>query len=148
MVKQSLPAVSTVTEENLDEFKTLDKIVVVGYFAEDDKASSEAYNAFAESQRDNYLFGSAKDAAIASAEGVNQPSVVLYKDFDEKKATYEGSLEAEALLSWVKTASTPLVGEVGPETYSGYITVRRRIPSSCRMLTILLGRSSFGLHLR
>ncbi|KAL2809299.1 thioredoxin-like domain-containing protein [Aspergillus granulosus] len=122
MVKQSLPAVSTVTEENLEEFKTLDKIVVVGYIAEDDKASNEAYTAFAESQRDTYLFGSAKDAAIASAEGVNQPSIVLYKDFDEKKATYEGSLEAEALLSWVKTASTPLVGEVGPETYSGYIT--------------------------
>ncbi|KAI9368936.1 thioredoxin-like domain-containing protein [Aspergillus egyptiacus] len=122
MVKQSLPAVSTVTEETLEDFKTLDKIVIVGYFAEDDKKSNEAYTAFAESQRDNYLFASTSDAAIASAEGVKQPSIVLYKDFDEKKAEYEGDLESESLLSWVKTASTPLVGEVGPETYSGYIT--------------------------
>ncbi len=124
MIKQSLPAVSAVSEENLEDFKTMDKIVVVGYFSEDDKTSTEAYTAFAESQRDNYLFGSANDAAIASAEGVKQPSIVLYKDFDEKKATYDGALEPDALLSWVKTASTPLVGEVGPETYSGYITVR------------------------
>lgn len=122
MIKQSLPAVSAVSEENLEDFKTMDKIVVVGYFSEDDKTSTEAYTAFAESQRDNYLFGSANDAAIASAEGVKQPSIVLYKDFDEKKATYDGALEPDALLSWVKTASTPLVGEVGPETYSGYIT--------------------------
>lgn len=122
MVKQSLPAVSAVSQETLEDFKTMDKIVVVGYFSEDDKASTEAYTTFAESQRDNYLFGSANDAAIARAEGVKQPSIVLYKDFDEKKATYNGALEPEALLSWVKTASTPLVGEVGPETYSGYIT--------------------------
>ncbi|KAL2866361.1 protein disulfide isomerase PDI1 [Aspergillus lucknowensis] len=122
MVKQSLPAVSAVTEETLEDFKTLDKIVVVGYFAEDDKASNDAYTSFAENQRDNYLFASTNDAGIASAEGVKQPSIVVYKDFDEKKAVYEGDLEAEALLSWVKTASTPLVGEVGPETYSGYIT--------------------------
>lgn len=124
MVKQSLPAVSAVSQETLEDFKTMDKIVVVGYFSEEDKASTEAYTTFAESQRDNYLFGSANDAAIASAEGVKQPSIVLYKDFDEKKATFNGALEPEALLSWVKTASTPLVGEVGPETYSGYITVR------------------------
>ncbi|KKK20934.1 hypothetical protein P175DRAFT_0524424 [Aspergillus ochraceoroseus IBT 24754] len=122
MLKQSLPAVSIVTAENIEEVKSLDKIVVVGYFAEDDKASTEAFTSFAESQRDNYLFASSSDAAIADAEGAKQPSVILYKDFDEKKAIYDGSLETEALLSWVKTASTPLVGEVGPETYSGYIT--------------------------
>ncbi|KAL2833232.1 thioredoxin-like domain-containing protein [Aspergillus cavernicola] len=122
MVKQSLPAVSTITEETLEDFKTLDKIVIVGYFAEDDKVWNEAYTAFAESQRDNYLFASTNDAAVAGGEGVKQPSIVLYKDFDEKKDTYEGELDSEALLNWVKTASTPLVGEVGPETYSGYIT--------------------------
>ncbi|KAI9924508.1 hypothetical protein ASPWEDRAFT_40966 [Aspergillus wentii DTO 134E9] len=122
MVKQSLPAVSTVTEDNIESVKSLDKIVVIGYFASDDKASNEAFTTFAESQRDNYLFAAASDAEIAKAEGVKQPSVVLYKDFDEKKAIYDGVLDQEAVLNWVKSASTPLVGEIGPETYSGYIT--------------------------
>ncbi|KAE8375795.1 protein disulfide-isomerase [Aspergillus bertholletiae] len=122
MVKQSLPAVSTVTTENLEEIKTMDKIVVIGYIAPDDQAASEAFTTFAESQRDNYLFATTSDASIAKVEGVKQPSIVLYKDFDEKKATYDGEIEQDALLSWVKTASTPLVGELGPETYSGYIT--------------------------
>lgn len=122
MVKQSLPAVTTVTEDNLEEVKSMDKIVVVGYIASDDKAASDAFTSFAEAQRDDYLFASTSDEAIAKAEGVKQPSIVLYKDFDEKKAIYNGDIEQEAILGWVKTASTPLVGEIGPETYSGYMS--------------------------
>lgn len=127
MIKQSLPAVSTVDEANIDEFKTMDKIVVIGYMGSDDKADSETFTKFAESQRDNYLFASSNEPALAAKEDVKQPSLVLYKDFDEKKAVYDGKWTDEAILSWVKTASTPLVGVVGPETYSGYITVRCRL---------------------
>ncbi|CAI7568132.1 unnamed protein product [Penicillium pancosmium] len=121
MTKQSMPAVSDVTEDNLEEFKTLDKIVIIGYVGSDDKTADKSFADFAESQRDNYLFGVSHDAAIAKAEGAKQPSIVLYKDFDEKKAVYDGKLDEESLLKWVKTASTPLVGELGPETYSKYM---------------------------
>lgn len=124
MIKQSLPAVSTVSEANLEEIKTMDKIVVIGYFDENDKSSNKAFTTFAEAHRDHYLFAAVSDPAIAKAEGVKQPSVVLYKDFDEKRAVYPGELEQDTLLNWVKTTSTPLVGEIGPETYSDYITVR------------------------
>lgn len=122
MVKQSLPAVSTVNPENLEEFKTMDKIVIIGYISSDDKAANETFTSFAESQRDNYLFAATNDPALAKAEDVSQPSIVLYKDFDEKKAVYDGELDKDTILGWVKTASTPLVGEIGPETYSEYIT--------------------------
>ena len=123
MTKQSMPAVSSVTEENLEDFKTMDKIVIVGYVASDDKSANKSFTALAEAQRDTYLFGASNDVALAKNEGVKQPSVVLYKDFDEKKAVYDGKLEEEAILKWVKTASTPLVGELGPETYSMYMAV-------------------------
>ena len=135
MVKQSLPAVSPVTPENLEEIKTMDKIVVIGYIASDDQTANDIFTTFAESQRDNYLFAATSDASIAKAEGVKQPSIVLYNDFDEKKATYDGEIEQDALLSWVKTASTPLVGELGPETYSGYITVCHKTQSQYRLTT-------------
>jgi protein disulfide-isomerase A1 len=121
MIKQSLPAVSSVTEENIEEFKTMDKIVIVGYISADDKKANEEFTSLSESERDSFLFGSSADAALAKAEGVEQPSIVLYKDFDEKKAIYDGKIDAESVLGWIKTASTPLVGELGPETYSSYI---------------------------
>lgn len=124
MTKQSMPAVSSVTEDNLEDFKTMDKIVVVGYMGSDDKKANKSFTSLAESQRDNFLFGASNDAALAKAEGVKQPSIVLYKGFDEKKAVYDGKLEEDAILKWVQTASTPLVGELGPETYAKYMAVR------------------------
>ena len=125
MTKQSLPAVSSVNEENLEEIKAMDKIVVIGYIPSEDKETYQAFEKYAESQRDNYLFAVTNDPAIAKAEGVDQPSLVLYKDFDEKKAVYKGEIEQETIHNWVKSASTPLVGEIGPETYSGYIGVSK-----------------------
>ena len=123
MTKQGLPAVSLLTSETLEEFKTTDKVVVVAYIAADDKASNQTYTALAESLRDDYIFGATNDAALAKAEGAKQPSIVLYKDFDEGKNVFDSAFEDEAITKFIKTASTPLVGEVGPETYAGYIGV-------------------------
>ncbi|KAG7108617.1 Protein disulfide-isomerase like protein [Verticillium longisporum] len=121
MIKQSLPAVSLLTKDTLEEFKTADKVVLVAYIAADDKASNETFNKVAESLRDNYLFGGVNDAAVAEAEGVKAPAVVLYKSFDEGKTTFSDKFEVEAIEKFAKTSATPLIGEVGPDTYSGYM---------------------------
>lgn len=128
MTKQGLPAVSDITKDTIEEFKTADKVVLIGYFAADDKASNETFTKVAEGLRDNYLFGATNDAALAEAEGVKQPGLVLYKSFDEGKDVFTEKFDKEAIEEFDKVASTPLVGEVGPETYSGYMAVR--IPSS------------------
>lgn len=123
MVKQSLPAVSILsTAEALEEFKTADKVVLVGYFGADDKSSNATFTELAEELRDNYLFAATSDAALAKAEGVEQPAVVLYKSFDEGKTTYTEGFSKDALVTFAKTAATPLIGEVGPETYSDYMS--------------------------
>ena len=123
MTKQSLPAVSTLTTETLEEFKTADKVVLVAYFAADDNASNTTFSTAADAMRDDYIFGAINDAALAKAEGVKQPSIVLYKDFDEGKNVFEQKFEVDAITQFAQTASTPLVGEVGPETYAGYMAV-------------------------
>lgn len=122
MTKQQLPAVSLLTTDSLEEFKTADKVVVVGYFDKDDKTSNTTFTAAAESLRDEYIFGATGDAALAKAEGVKQPAIVLYKDFDEGKTTFQEALTDESIAKFIKTASTPLIGEIGPETYGSYIS--------------------------
>lgn len=122
MTKQQLPAVSLLTPETLDDFKTTDKVVVVGYFGADDKTTNQTFANAAESLRDEYIFGATNDAALAKAEGVKQPGIVLYKDFDEGKTVFEEAFGDEAITKFIKTASTPLIGEIGPETYGGYIS--------------------------
>jgi protein disulfide-isomerase A1 len=123
MTKQQLPAVSLLTADTHEEFKTADKVVVVAYFDKDDKTSNNTFSAAAEALRDEYIFGATSDPELAKAEGIKQPAVVLYKDFDEGKATFEEELTEESITTFTKTASTPLVGEVGPETYAGYMAV-------------------------
>ncbi|CAK7562882.1 MAG: protein disulfide-isomerase precursor [Sporothrix epigloea] len=122
MIKQSLPAVSTVTRSNLDEFKKADKVVLVAYFKADDKASNETFTKVAEKLRDNFPFGASSDAELAEAEGITVPSIVLYKDFDEGKAVFTEKFDDAAIEKFAMTASMPLIGEVGPETYSGYMS--------------------------
>ncbi|KAI0136471.1 protein disulfide-isomerase [Xylariales sp. AK1849] len=122
MIKQSLPAVSELTKDSLEDFKSTDKVVLVAYLDASDKASNEVYAKTAEKLRDSYPFGSSSDAALAEAEGVTAPAIVLYKTFDEGKSTFTEKFDAEAIEKFAKTASTPLVGEVGPETYSSYMS--------------------------
>src|SRR3569833_2264506 len=82
MVKQSLPAVSTLEDkEKLNEFKKADKVVIVSFVDASDKESSEVFSKVAEKLRDNYPFGTTDDAALAEAEGVKAPAIVLYLVF-------------------------------------------------------------------
>lgn len=123
MTKQSLPAVSILDKDSLETFKTADKVVLVAFLEADDKASNETFTSVADSLRDTYLFGATNDAALAKAEGVKAPAVVLYKAFDEGKSVFDGKFEKEAVEKFAKMAATPLVGEVGPETYADYMAV-------------------------
>jgi protein disulfide-isomerase A1 len=121
MIKQSLPAVSLVSAENFDSFTKSDKVVIVGFFAADDTKSNQTFAAVADSQRDDFIFGATNDAALAKKEGVKVPGVVMYKDYDEGKTVNSGKFEQAALQAWAKQSAVPLMGEVGPETYTGYM---------------------------
>jgi len=121
MTKQSLPAVSLLNKDTITEFKTADKIVVVAYLSADDREESATFTTVAEKLRDNYLFGATSDSALAEADGVKAPAIVLYKSFDEGKTVYDGAFTVEKITDFANLASTPLMGEVGPETYSGYM---------------------------
>lgn len=122
MIKQSLPAVSEVTQDSLEEFKSADKVVIVAFTDANDKANNEVFAQIAEQNRDTYPFGASHDAELAKAEGVSFPAVVLFKQFDEGKAVFTDKFDQEAVENWAMVAATPLIGEVGPDTYSGYMS--------------------------
>lgn len=124
MIKQSMPAVSLLDKDSIEDFKTADKVVVVAYISADDTESNEIFTSVAEELRNDFLFGATSDDELTESAEVKQPSIVLYKSFDEGKNVYDGKLEKEEIGQFIKTASVPLIGEIGPETYSGYMAVR------------------------
>ena len=123
MTKQAMPAVSDLNKDNIEDFKAADKVVVVAYVSSDDKASNETFTSVANDLRDHFVFGATNDPELATAEDIKVPSVVLYKSFDEGKNVFDGAFNKDEIEQFVKTASVPLIGEIGPETYSGYMSV-------------------------
>jgi len=121
MIKQALPALSLVTSENFGTFTESDKVVVVGFFDAADTKSNETFAALAQSQRDDFIFGASNDAALAKAQGIKVPAVVMYKSYDDEKTVYDGKFEEAALQAWTKETAVPIMGEVGPDTYSAYM---------------------------
>lgn len=149
MTKQALPSVSTLDKETIESFKTSDKVVLVAYFAADDKASNETFSKVANSLRDNYLFGATSDAELAEAAGVKQPGLVLYKSFDEGEDKFTETFSEAEIEKFAKVSSVPLVGEVGPETYGDYMAVRdMNIPTYEAKLIRGTGWYPARLHLR
>ncbi|KAL5614703.1 hypothetical protein BROUX41_004798 [Berkeleyomyces rouxiae] len=122
MIKRSLPAVSELTPESLEEFKDTESVVMIAYYDADDTESAETFLATANKLRESYMFGAITDAEHIKAEGIKTPSIVLHKSFDEKRNDFTEKFDLEAIEAFAKVAASPLIGEVGPETYSGYMS--------------------------
>jgi protein disulfide-isomerase A1 len=60
--------ISTITADSLEDFKNASDVVVIGYFAPDDKTSHKAFTSLADSMRDDHLFGVVVDGTLAKAE--------------------------------------------------------------------------------
>jgi len=91
MVKQSLPAVTTVTADKFDEFKKADKMVLVAFVDDESSAPATVFKSAAEEHRDDYLFGLSTDVEVLKAAGVTAPAIVLYRSFDEPTVTFSKS---------------------------------------------------------
>jgi protein disulfide-isomerase A1 len=115
--------ISTITADSLEDFKSASDVVVVGYFAPDDKASHQGFTSLADSMRDDHLFGVVADDALAKAEKINIPGVAVYKAFDEGRNVFELTPDIHAMSALLKDASRPLVVEFLPELHDDYINV-------------------------
>ncbi|KAJ7638856.1 thioredoxin-like protein [Roridomyces roridus] len=123
MVKQSLPAVTTVNAENLKEFQGADPLVVIAYVSSTSSAPAPEFSVLAEKHRDDYLFGLTADKDAIAAADVEVPSVVVYRRFDEPKLAYPlpiADASAEDLEGWIKELSIPVIAEVSGENYALY----------------------------
>lgn len=106
------PLVATLDRQSLEGFRLSDNVTVVGYFDPHDSKITTLFADIAKKDLDFYSFGIIGDPTAAKAEGVKQPSLILYKQFDEGRAIYDGVLEEDAIRTFIDEAATPLIGEL------------------------------------
>ena len=123
MTRQSLPTISIITADSLQDFKSTSNVVVVGYFMPDDNVSHEAFTSVAEAMHEDYVFGVTNDDVLAKTEQINVPGIALYKNFDEGKNIFELTHDSQAISTFIKAAGTPSVVEFHPELYFSYVNV-------------------------
>ncbi|KAK7748196.1 protein disulfide-isomerase precursor [Cytospora paraplurivora] len=126
VTKQLLPTVSVLTGKGQhDAFlaREREEVVLIGYFSPDDQLSNASLAAAAEKLHEDIPIGVTSDAAAAAAVGIDFPAIVLHQPNDEGKVVYGGAFDdVEAIKAFAKTSYTPLIGELGQDTWKNYVS--------------------------
>ena len=102
------PAVTLTTAEEAKEFTDKNEVAVIGFFESAESDGAKAYINAADSQ-DTINFGIVTDKAVAEGLEASFDSIVLFKKFDEGRATFSGDFNAEDIVTFVLTEQLPLV---------------------------------------
>lgn len=126
VTKQLLPTVSILSSKGQhDAFlaNERDEVVLIGYFSPEDMPFNATLFAAAEKLHEDIPIGVTSDPAAAAAADVSFPAIVLHKPNNEGKTVYGGALDdVEAIKTFAKTGYTPLIGELGQDTWRAYLS--------------------------
>jgi len=122
MKKQQQPAYKELkTDADVSEF-TKNKVGVVAFLKAGSAADISIFSTVAEAFRSqDYVFAYITDSALISSQHGKVDTVRVYKTFDDPTTDYTGAFAVEGIVNFVKSASFPLVGEIGPENYQQYL---------------------------
>jgi hypothetical protein len=125
MIKQTLPLISDLNLENIEELKDLDTPLLIAYFDSQDTAPRAAFIQTAESPlHDIFLFGWATDKSLFNTEDIKTPFIVLWNPIDEIPATYEGEFDTESIMKFAQeTIASPLLPHFGMQKFAEYAQV-------------------------
>lgn len=116
------PLIAPLTNtQSIEAFKRSNEVAVLAYWKPDDQKFKEMFARVAKENIDYYSFGATDEVEAATAENISQPTIVLYKHYDDKKVVYEGIFDADAITAFVDTVSIPLVGEFNRKWAGRYI---------------------------
>ncbi|KAJ2745824.1 protein disulfide-isomerase precursor [Coemansia sp. BCRC 34301] len=119
MRKHNSPSVTEVSPAEFGPFVKSEHVVVMGFF-DTDSPALKVLEDVANDFRDEYGFGYTSNKATAKKLGLTPPSIVVYKDFDERWDAFKGSFAAADIRMFVRARSIPLLGQLSPQTFRTY----------------------------
>lgn len=114
--KKTGPAATTLTSvEEAKKFTETAPVTVVGFFADPESTEAKAY-LDAAMELDEYAFGLVTDKDVTAGLEVTKDSVVLYKNFDEKRNDLQENINKDEIKKFIAQNSLPLVVEFSHQT--------------------------------
>jgi len=98
------------TLENVKDFIDNSDVAVVGFFSDPESDNAKAYKA-AVKDYEEYPCGITSDMAAAEKLDAKDGQVILFKNFDDRRAVYEGAIAKDNLLEFIQRYAVPLVIE-------------------------------------
>lgn len=113
--KTGPPAVALSSVEDSKKFIEDNKVVVIGFFKDQESDEAKAFLETADTMED-IKFGITSEDLVFGAHEVEANKLILYKKFDEGRNDYDGKYEAEEISKFVRANSLPLLVEFTGET--------------------------------
>ena len=106
--KKTGPSTTEFTDnESLAKFINDNEVVVV-FFGDKESTQYKSFETFTKSA-DDYLFGHTFNTEIREANNAQANTIVLFKQFDEKRNDYGGSFDVEEIKHFVTINSLPTI---------------------------------------
>lgn len=122
--KTGPPAIDLTDVEAAKKFSEKEEVVLIGFFKDVESKNALSYIAVAENQ-DSLAFGITSNQEVADALEATFDSIVLFKQFDDRRVTYDGKFIAEDIDSFILQEQLPLVtvfsDDTAPKIFGGSI---------------------------
>ncbi|KUJ16392.1 thioredoxin-like protein [Mollisia scopiformis] len=122
MIKQTLPLISEITTENIEEFRDFDTPFLIAYLDPSDTESLALFIQTAESPlHENFIFGTATNRSLFPSEESKERFIVLWNPLDEVPALYDGDFDVEKITKFAEEAlESPLIPQFGMQKFAEY----------------------------
>lgn len=113
--KTGPPARDLTSVDDAKSFLESNKVVVVGFFKDVESDAAKVYLEVANAV-DEQAFGITSNDDVFGEYKTEDGKIILFKQFDEGQAVFEGELDAKNLQNFISTNALPLIVEFNQET--------------------------------
>jgi hypothetical protein len=151
MVRGSLPFVSEVMANNMEEILSMGTSALIAYIDGDDQKSRSVFTSFAETHQNRLIYGITSDLTLAKSNVQKVPFTIVYSPLDQVNPVFRDSFSLDKLETFTNKYSTPFIGTFSLKTNYAYTEVPPPPSPPCISYTYTdtsIGRATPPTHLR
>jgi hypothetical protein len=119
----SFPVITPLNAATLPLFKNSCNVVIVGYTVFEDSNTTAKFESLAKSMHPELVFGITDDLALARAEDIHAPALVIYNNTANERCVLPNTSDLDQLKAGIRKAALPLIVDLYPEIHDDLLDV-------------------------